>query len=100
MPGPDVEVYGAFHTSDIPYFMDTLAKSDRPWEASDKIADMLSSYWVNFATTGDPNGKDLPRWSPVGDSPMTMELGDKPGAIPVASSVDYSFLRDWLLASH
>jgi para-nitrobenzyl esterase len=24
----------------------------------------MSSYWVNFATTGSPNGKGLPSWEP------------------------------------
>ena len=27
-----------------------------------KLADMMASYWVNFAATGDPNGKGLPAW--------------------------------------
>jgi para-nitrobenzyl esterase len=27
-----------------------------------KLADMVSSYWVNFIATGDPNGKGLPLW--------------------------------------
>ena len=22
----------------------------------------MGTYWTNFAKTGDPNGKDLPRW--------------------------------------
>ena len=26
------------------------------------MADQMSSYWVNFAKNGDPNGKGLPQW--------------------------------------
>jgi para-nitrobenzyl esterase len=26
------------------------------------LADVMSSYWVNFATRGDPNGAGLPHW--------------------------------------
>ena len=33
------------------------------WQVGDhKLADMMSSYWVNFIATGDPNGKGLPPW--------------------------------------
>ena len=37
--------------------------SPRPWtEADYKLADLMSDYWVNFATSGDPNAEGLPEW--------------------------------------
>jgi len=88
LPGPDADRYGAFHTSEVPYALNTLYMSDRPFTAEDrKIADAMSSYWANFIATGDPNGKGLPHWPAVGEhDAATMEVGDKPGPIPVASS--------------
>ena len=88
LPGPDAAQYGAFHTSEVPYAMNTLAFSDRPFTADDKkIADMLSSYWANFAAAGDPNGKGLPRWPSVGEQPeQTMNVGDTFAPIPLAGS--------------
>ena len=95
LPGPDAGKYGAFHTSEVPYVLNTLGKSDRPFTTEDrKIADLVSSYWVNFATSGNPNGKGLPHWPSVGEQPdMVMELGDKTGAIPAASPARLEFLR-------
>ena len=44
LPGPDVAQYGAFHTSEVPYVLNTLEQSDRPFTDVDrKVADLLSS---------------------------------------------------------
>jgi para-nitrobenzyl esterase len=55
---------GASHTAEIPYAFNNLhVETDRPWTAADRrLADVMSSYWVNFAATGDPNGPGLPPW--------------------------------------
>jgi para-nitrobenzyl esterase len=56
--------YGAFHTAEVPYAYDNLQFVNRPWESVDyKLADIMSSYWVNFAKSGNPNGESLPEWS-------------------------------------
>jgi len=76
-PGPGAQRYGAFHASEIAYVFDNLDSSPRPYEDADhKLADMMSSYWVNFATKGDPNGKGLPDWPAYREkSDLALELG-------------------------
>jgi para-nitrobenzyl esterase len=59
----DKSRFGAFHSGEIAYAYNNLHTLNRPWEPVDqKIADVMSSYWVNFAKMGNPNGKNLPIW--------------------------------------
>ncbi len=100
LPGPDAGRFGAFHSSEVPYVLNTLYMSDRPFtDADQKIAAMMSSYWANFAANGDPNGKGLAQWAPVDEKQEIMELGDKTGPIPVASSpAKFQFFEKLLTA--
>jgi len=94
-PGPERETRGAFHESEIDYVFNSLYATDKPWEDADrKIAEMMSSYWANFAATGNPNGKGLPPWPTLDPrSPQTMELGARFEPIPVADSVKVDFFK-------
>jgi carboxylesterase type B len=92
LPGEGVDRFGAFHTSEVPYALNTLFMSNRPFtEADQRIADRVSSYWVNFAAAGNPNGNGLPHWPSAAERPQeTMELGDRIGPIPIATSSEAS----------
>ena len=57
--------YGAGHGSEVPYVFKTLSERWGTTEATpeeEKLAQMMNTYWANFAKTGNPNGEDLPVW--------------------------------------
>lgn len=58
--GPQAD--GAGHGSDVPFAFQTLAGRRTPSQEDLGLSDMISSYYVNFAVAGDPNGKGLPQW--------------------------------------
>ncbi len=56
---------GARHAGEIEYVFGSLKLSlpKVPWEEADwKLSDAMTSYWANFACSGDPNGPGLPPW--------------------------------------
>ncbi|MGD9161787.1 MAG: carboxylesterase family protein [Desulfobacteraceae bacterium] len=77
---------GSGHGSDVPYAFQTLGggPAGEPGEADLKLSDMISSYWINFAKTGDPNGPELPEWPAFKmDDQKVMVFDTAPGARPV-----------------
>lgn len=75
---------GAFHSVDLWFFFETLAKCWRPFVGKHyDLARQMCNYWANFIRSGDPNGKDstgeeLPRWEPyTADEPYGMSFADR-----------------------
>ena len=85
-PGPQSARLRAFHASEIAYVFGTFVWPF-PWEDTDKkLSDAMTSYWVNFAATGNPNSGSLIKW-PVYNAKddQALEFG---GQISVRSEVN------------
>jgi para-nitrobenzyl esterase len=76
---------GAYHSAEIEFVFEALPSKKLPWRPEDtKLSDLMSSYWTNFAKTGDPNGPGLPKWplySPA-DGYSVMHLSSDSHATP------------------
>ena len=73
---------GSFHGLDIPLaFNNVDLRSDWTGNAAEawKIADKMSSAWINFAKTGNPNVKGLlPKWEPyTAENGATMDFDNE-----------------------
>ncbi|HVN57658.1 MAG TPA: carboxylesterase family protein [Bacteroidales bacterium] len=86
--------YGAFHSAEFGYVLKTLKLWNRPFTSWDyELSDIMSSYWVNFAKTGNPNGKGLPEWPSFDDSnPQVIDFGEQVKAAPVPYLKQLQFL--------
>ena len=92
---PGFPNYGAFHGADVPFALHTLKQWDRPWMDTDyHVEKYLSSYWLNFVKTGNPNGKGLPEWKKFDSRDGNiMEFGKEPTLKPGLFKDEFNVLE-------
>jgi para-nitrobenzyl esterase len=75
---PGQEAQGAVHSADLPYVFGFYPKSGNIsggfGEVDFQLADLMETYWTNFAKTGNPNGGALPKWPEFGTSQLFLKF--------------------------
>jgi para-nitrobenzyl esterase len=62
-PGPDgMRTKGAVHSDELRYVWGDQADGAGWTRADAALENVVQTYWVNFARTGNPNGAGLPHW--------------------------------------
>lgn len=93
---------GANHGSEIAFVFSTLnapgigAVLLKPSPADWKLSEQMQHYWVNFATSGDPNGPGLPAWPAFEvKTQQAMVLDDAPSARPLPNQAQLHAMDDY-----
>ncbi|WP_417451115.1 carboxylesterase/lipase family protein [Kordiimonas sp.] len=90
---PGSEQLKAYHGAEIPYVFGTHDAWLPTTEEDRNLTEVMMSYWVNFARTGNPNGLGLPDWQPYHkQAPYIQELADLIDELPAEGSAICAFL--------
>ncbi len=77
---------GAWHGSELLYLYNWLPLSWRPFTPEDyELQKNIMAYFVNFIKNGDPNGEELPEWTPHNKSKKFMVFDENPPRMGKAS---------------
>ena len=70
---------GAIHGIELPYVFDSLPFTSNPTSIDGRVSAAVMGYWTAFASTGDPNGDDRPRWDRLDRRPYPscLRIGDR-----------------------
>ncbi len=89
---PGQEAQGAVHGSDLPYVFGYFPKwgniAGQFTDLDIQLADLMESYWTNFAKTGSPNSAGLPDWPQFGVERKYIRFAQDGKVVPLTSLRD------------
>jgi para-nitrobenzyl esterase len=87
---PGQELQGAVHSADLPYVFGYFPKqgniSGKFGDIDFKLADLIETYFTNFAKMGDPNASGLPKWPEFGGSQAYVQF-EQDGSVASAAGL-------------
>ncbi|MGA9585973.1 MAG: carboxylesterase family protein [Terracidiphilus sp.] len=101
---PGQEAQGAVHSADLPYVFGYFPKTGNIagnfTDVDKKLADLIETYWTNFAKTGNPNSPGVPNWPQQGDNGTYIQF-QQDGKVEIAHGLraaQCDIYRQWLTA--
>jgi para-nitrobenzyl esterase len=89
---PGQEALGAVHGADLPYVFGYFPKrgniAGNFTDVDIQLADLMESYWTNFAKTGNPNFAGLPEWPQLGGERKYIRFAQDGKVVPLTSLRD------------
>ena len=90
---------GVAHADDIMYLNGMFLNQPDKFPAESAVSEIMQQYWVNFAKTGNPNGKGLPYWPSFDESqPTTMQFRNGATLIMRPNSEQIDFIDRFMKA--
>ncbi len=101
---PGQEAQGAVHSADLPYVFGFFPKTGNIagnfTDVDRNLAELIETYWTNFAKTGNPNSTGIPNWPQQGDSGTYIQF-QQDGKVETAThlrAAQCDIYRQWLTA--
>lgn len=92
--------HATYHSGEMIYAYGNVRKDPKKYRYNESdylLADIMLTYWSNFAKTGDPNGSDVPTWNLYNPSNnKVMELGEHLGDIDDEYLSLYKLLDEYI----